>query len=180
MEIMSEEPAVIWHQPVMGGEVLQALHPQPGQTIVDATVGTGGHSFMILPHLLPSGRLIAIDRDADALGLAKKRLTEFDPQVTFIHDNFRNVATILEDRGEPQVDGILVDLGMSSAQLGWSQRGFSFAHEGPHDMRMDVTQPPTAEALINELPQDELAMLFETLGEERFASTQTSPCPRRS
>lgn len=166
---MSAEPAVVWHHPVMGAEVLRLLNPQSGQTIVDGTVGTGGHSLMILPRILPSGRLIAIDRDRDALQVARKRLTEFEPQVTFVRDDFRNLATVLADLGLARVDGILLDLGMSSAQLDRAERGFSFAHEGPLDMRMDTEQDATAEALVNERSADELAMIFETFGEERFA-----------
>jgi len=169
MMTMSAEPVVVWHQPVMGTEVLRLLNPQSGQTIVDGTLGTGGHSLMILPRILPSGRLIAIDRDREALQLARKRLTEFEPQVTFVRDDVRHLPTILTDLGLARVDGILLDLGMSSAQLDCAERGFSFAREGPLDMRMDAEQDATAEALVNECSADELAMIFETFGEERFA-----------
>jgi 16S rRNA (cytosine1402-N4)-methyltransferase len=153
----------------MGAEVLRLLDPQPGETIVDGTVGTGGHSLMLLPRVLPTGRVIAVDRDEEALRLARQRLTEFEPQVTFVHGDFRDLPTILADLGCPSLDGLLLDLGMSSAQLDAPERGFSFALEGPLDMRMDLTQEATAEALVNELSADELAMIFETLGQERFA-----------
>jgi 16S rRNA (cytosine1402-N4)-methyltransferase len=169
MMTMSAEPAVVWHRPVMGSEVLRALDPRPGATIVDATVGTGGHSLMIVPHLLPTGRLVAIDRDREALQLARKRLAEFDPQVTFVRGDFRNLAAILQDLGLPHIHGILLDLGMSSLQVDSAERGFGFSQEGPLDMRMDAEQDATAEALVNELSADELGMIFETFGEERFA-----------
>ena len=169
MSLMSAERPVTWHQPVMGLEVLQALDPQPGETIVDATAGTGGHSLLLVPRVLPTGRVIALDRDEDALRVARQRLTEFEPQVTFAHGNFRELSSILANLGVPRVDGVLLDLGMSSAQLDDPTRGFSFTHEGPLDMRMDAAQVATADALVNELSADELAMIFETFGEERFA-----------
>ncbi len=166
---MSATPTAAWHQPVMGQEVLQFLDPRPGATIVDGTAGTGGHSLMILPRILPTGRLIAVDRDQDALQLARQRLTEFEPQVTFLHGNFRNLTDILTDLGIARVDGLILDLGISSLHVDRAERGFSFAKEGPLDMRMDQAQGPTAAALVNELTADELAMIFQTLGEERFA-----------
>lgn len=158
-----------WHEPVMGAEVLHWLNPRPGTTVVDATVGTGGHSLLMVPRLLPDGRLIALDRDREALGVAKTRLTEFDPQVTFVHGNYRDLPAILSRLGLACVDGVLVDLGMSSFQVDRAERGFSFSHEGPLDMRMDTTQAVTASTLINHLSADELATLLETFGEERFA-----------
>ena len=124
---------------------------------------------MILPHLLPSGRLIAVDRDRDALALARTRLTEFEPQATFLHGNYRDLPTLLEPLGLARVDGILLDLGMSSVQVDRAERGFSFSREGPLDMRMDAAQETMAETLVNTLSADELALLLETLGEERFA-----------
>lgn len=166
---MSLPPTSGWHQPVMGSEVLHYLNPRPGTTIVDGTVGTGGHSLLILPHVLPTGRLVAIDRDQTALQLARKRLTEFIPQATFVRENYRTLPAILKELRIPRVDGVLLDLGMSSLQVDCAERGFSFSREGPLDMRMDSGQEATAEALVNALTADELAMIFETFGEERFA-----------
>ncbi|MBI1992185.1 MAG: 16S rRNA (cytosine(1402)-N(4))-methyltransferase RsmH [Candidatus Omnitrophica bacterium] len=166
---MSSPPASGWHKPVMGSEVLHYLNPRPGVTIVDGTVGTGGHSLMILPHVLPTGRLVAIDRDQTALQLARKRLTEFIPHVTFVRENYRRLSAILKGLRITRVDGVLLDLGMSSLHVDCAERGFSFAKEGPLDMRMDPGQGATAEALVNGLTADELAMIFETFGEERFA-----------
>lgn len=170
MLTMSRPPEVTWHQPVMGDEVLQYLNPQPGRVIVDGTVGTGGHSLLILPRLLPDGRLIALDRDAESLERAKARLAEFEPQVTCVHGNARDLPDILQRLGLSQVDGVLLDLGMSSVQLDCAERGLSFSREGPLDMRMDRTQELTAATLINESTAEELASLLETLGEERFAA----------
>jgi len=167
--LMSEAPTAQWHQPVMGEEVLQALTPRPGAVVVDATLGTGGHSLLLVPRLLPDGRLVAIERDQDALELSRKRLADFEPQVTLIHEDYRQLPTILMDLGIPRIDGLLLDLGMSSLQVDRAERGFSFSKEGPLDMRMDREQEDTAEALVNELTADELAQLLETLGEERFA-----------
>ena len=162
-------PRPTWHQPVMGAEALHYLAPRPGAVIVDGTVGTGGHSLMLLPHLLPDGRLVAVDRDGEALQLAKTRLAEFEPQVTFVHANYRHLPGILKRLGLTTIDGLLLDLGMSSVQVDDAERGFSFSHEGPLDMRMDREDDATAGALVNALPADDLAMMFEALGEERFS-----------
>lgn len=167
--LMRPDATPAWHQPVMGLEVLGHLRPASGATVVDGTVGTAGHSLMILPRLLPSGRLIAIDRDRDALQAARQRLAEFAPQVTFVHGNFRDLPRILQGLGVSRVNGLLLDLGMSSAQVDAAERGFSFSQEGPLDMRMDREQAPTAWALVNRLAADELAVIFATFGEERFA-----------
>lgn len=169
--ITSMNPASpAWHQPVMSAEVMRHLNPRAGAVIVDATAGTGGHSFAIAPHVLPTGRLIALDRDRQSLEVAAGRLKEFEPQAGCVHGNYRDLPDILQRLGIPAIDGLLLDLGMSSPQVDRAERGFSFLREGPLDMRMDAGQDMTAEALVNELSADELAMLFETLGEERFAA----------
>ena len=167
--IMSAAPPIPWHQPVMTASVLHYLNPRSGSIIVDGTVGTGGHSLAVLPRLLPSGRLVAIDRDREALAMARQRLAEFSPQVEFVHGNFRHLPRMLQRLGLSHVDGVLLDLGMSSLQVEHPERGFSFSREGPLDMRMDREEEATAGALINELSTDEIAMMLETLGEERFA-----------
>ena len=169
VDTMSPTPASVWHQPVMTDEVLRYLAPASGDVMADGTVGTGGHSLAILPRLLPDGRLVAIDRDQDALDLARQHLTEFDPQVTCVHGNYRDLPAILAELHLPHLDGLLLDLGMSSLQIDRSERGFSFQQEGPLDMRMDQQQGKTAETMINQLTADELATILETLGEERFA-----------
>jgi len=158
-----------WHQPVMPSEVLHYLALRPGATIVDATTGTGGHSHLIMPRVLPSGRLIALDQDAASLRVAQQRLAEFAPLVTFVHDNFRHLPDAVHGAGLQQVDGVLLDLGMSSPQLDEPARGFSFSKEGPLDMRMDQRQDRSAADIINDASADELTHLLVTYGEERFA-----------
>ena len=167
--MISKDAPPAWHRPVMVEAVLRYLQPHPGATIVDGTVGTGGHSLALLTPLLPNGRLIAIDRDQVSLGMARERLREFEPHVTFIHENYRNLPTVLKRLDMTRVDGLLLDLGMSSAQVDRAERGFSFSKEGPLDMRMDETQATTAETLIKQLTVEELTQLLQTLGEERFA-----------
>lgn len=158
-----------YHQPALVHAVLAYLAPRPGAVIVDATCGTGGHSLAILPHLAPGGRLVALDRDAEALAISTQRLTEWQSTVVLRHGNFRELSHILQDLGIRHVDGVLVDLGMSSVQVDQPERGFSFLKEGPLDMRMDPRQATTAATLVNEWSADELGEVFRTLGEERFA-----------
>lgn len=166
---MTDTAGRLWHQPVMTAEVLEYLQPRPGITLVDATVGTAGHSVALMPRLLPDGTLIALDRDAEALAQARERLREFAPRVRFLHGNYRKLRALLQELGIPRVAGILLDLGVSSVQLERPERGFSFAHEAPLDMRMDQTQPLTAERLVNSASEAELARILQVYGEERFA-----------
>ena len=168
-EIRNPKSEIPWHRPVLVKQVLEWLAPTPGNTIVDATVGTGGHSLAILPHLLPAGRLIAIDCDTQALEHAKLRLTEFHPHVEFLHDNFSNLPEALARFGITRVHGLLADLGMSSLHVDQPERGFSFQQEGPLDMRMDQRLTTTAASLIHRLSEQDLARLLETDGEERWA-----------
>ncbi len=165
----SSTPVPEWHVPIMVDEVVELLRPRPGAVIVDGTVGAGGHSISVVPRLIPDGRLIAVDRDPEALRRAKERLVEFESLVTFLHDDYRRLPEILQDLRISRIDGLILDLGVSSLQLGSSQRGFSFSKEGPLDMRMDLRAETTAEELVNRLPVEELARIFETFGEERFA-----------
>ncbi|MBI4343843.1 MAG: 16S rRNA (cytosine(1402)-N(4))-methyltransferase, partial [Candidatus Omnitrophica bacterium] len=129
-----------WHEPVMVDEVLARLDPRPGETIVDATAGTGGHGLAIAPRLLPGGLLIAVDQDEQAVALAGGRLAEFSPQARVLHGNFRDLPRLLQEQGLQAVDGLLLDLGVSSLHLEESERGFSFLREGPLDMRMDLSR----------------------------------------
>ncbi len=166
---MRAEAGPAWHQPVLGAEVLRVLQPAPGDVIVDGTAGTGGHSLLIAPRVLPDGRLIAVDRDRESLQRAQSRLVEFAPCLTFVHGNFRDLPGLLADLGVPSVDGIVLDVGMSSVQVDDSQRGFSFTREGPLDMRMDRDQPLTAADVVNRWSADELEGCFARFGEERYA-----------
>jgi 16S rRNA (cytosine1402-N4)-methyltransferase len=165
------------HTPVMVYEVLHYLAPQPGARIVDATVGLGGHAVAILDRIGPSGNLIGIDRDPAALAIAGERLAARcrewrwpAPDLFTLHPgNFRDLSTLLRETGGPPVDGILLDLGVSSLQLDQAGRGFSFREEGPLDMRMDPGAPVTAASLVNELPDVDLARILWEFGEERFS-----------
>lgn len=157
------------HVPVMLDEVLAWLDPQPGRVYVDATVGAGGHAEAILSRVAPTGHLIGIDRDADALAVAGQRLARFAASVTLRHANFTAIRTVVAEAGLEAVDGIVMDLGASSLQLGTPERGFSFARQGPLDMRMDRSQSLRAADLVNELPEEDLARLLWDFGEERWA-----------
>jgi 16S rRNA (cytosine1402-N4)-methyltransferase len=157
------------HEPVLVEAVREWLRPRPGAVIVDATIGLGGHALALLPRLLPDGRLLGIDRDAQVLALARQRLREFLPAVILVQGNFVQLAGLLAAAGCPRVDGVLLDLGVSSLQLDQAERGFSFIRPGPLDMRMDPTQGFTAADLLARLSADELEQLLATFGEERFA-----------
>ncbi len=150
-------------------EVLEGLNCQPGGLYVDATLGGGGHSLEILKCSSPNGKLIGIDWDEEAIRVAGSRLKGFQHRLTIVHDNFKNLHNILMDLGVDAVDGILLDLGVSSMQLGDRNRGFSFKLEGPIDMRMDRSSMVKAFDLVNILPVRELEQILWKYGEERFA-----------
>ena len=158
-----------YHTPVLLKDVIELLRPTAGHTVVDCTVGTGGHSLSILPHLLPTGRVIALDHDVQALEMAQQRLAEFAPQLTFAQDNFRHLPELLSRVGVERVQGLLADLGISSLHVDRAERGFSFSKEGPLDMRMDVRQTTTAASLVHRLSERDLAHVLEVYGEERWA-----------
>jgi len=152
------------HKTVLLREVLEALRPQPGQLLVDGTLGGAGHSFAWLEASSPDGQLIGLDRDEAALLAAEKRLAPFSGRFHLHRANFANLDEIVA--GE-RCDAVLLDLGVSSPQLDWAERGFSFQREGPLDMRMDQRDSVTAADIVNTWPEDELANLFWELGEER-------------
>ncbi|HBP00549.1 MAG: Ribosomal RNA small subunit methyltransferase H [Candidatus Uhrbacteria bacterium GW2011_GWF2_41_16] len=158
------------HVPVLLEEVLQYLDPKPGEHFIDATVGQGGHAERILERVLPGGRLLAIDRDADNLAIARKRLARFGHQVTFIRDSYIRMSQYAAEEGFLGASGILLDLGFSSAHVDDPSRGFSFQGEGPLDMRYDRTQDLTAAHVVNEWSKDELVRIFRVYGEEHLAS----------
>lgn len=159
-----------FHTPVMLREVLDYLNLRPGKTIVDATLGTAGHSKEILGRILPGGGLIGIDRDEDSLNVARQRLSEFGSAVKLIRGNFVDLDTLLSDLKVDKVDGFLFDLGISTFQLQNAARGFSFKSEGPLDMRMDKDSYISAYDLVNNLNEDELSTLLWNFGEERWHS----------
>ena len=156
------------HTPAMLEEVLDYLNLGPGKTIVDATIGTGGHSEKILERISPGGKLIGIDRDLESLGVAKERLKNFSNASTFVQGNFMDIDTILKDLNIKKVDGLLFDLGISSFQLDDSARGFSFQQEGPLDMRLDRDSYISAYDLINNLNEEEISSLLWNFGQERW------------
>ena len=138
--------------------------------VVDGTVGLGGHARLILERVGPGGRLLGIDRDDIALDEAGRRLAGVEPAPLLRRGDFRDLAAIAGEAGLDRVDGVLLDLGVSSPQLDDPARGFSFRQEGPLDMRMDRRAGPTAERVVNELSQRELADVIRRLGEERWAA----------
>jgi 16S rRNA (cytosine1402-N4)-methyltransferase len=155
------------HVAVLPAEVLHFLAPAPGETIVDATVGAGGHARLIAERLGPTGRLIGLDRDAAMLDLCRPRLAGLP--ATLVHANFDRLREVLDERGVAAVDGVLADLGFCSDQVDDPERGLSFSRPGPLDMRLDPTQGEPAEALLRRLGERDLADLIYEYGEERFS-----------
>lgn len=154
------------HKSVLLTEVLDLLDVVPGGVYIDGTLGSGGHSEDLLKAMGKKGRLLGIDQDEQALDRAKVRLKEWEAQCVFAHGNFADIAEIARSNGFDGVDGILMDIGVSSDQLEEAERGFSFMKEGPLDMRMDKSCGETAEDLVNSLPEFELFKILRTFGEE--------------
>ena len=158
------------HKPVLCREVLQYLRPQPGDTIIDCTIGEGGHAQAILKFLSPGGRLIGIDQDREALCIAEKKLISYRDSLELVYGNFINMDRIVKEKGIDHIDGILLDLGVSSLQLDTPRRGFSIMRDGPLDMRMNPEAKVTAADLVNTLTRDEIVRILKSFGEERWAS----------
>lgn len=156
------------HKPVLLKECIEGLNIKEDGVYVDGTLGGAGHSKEILKRLSDKGNLIGIDRDIDALNAAKMNLAEFN-NVKYVHGNHDDIKTILNDLDIEKVDGILLDLGVSSYQLDERERGFSYLGENRLDMRMDKSQELTAEKVVNEYPEDKLLRIIYEYGEERFA-----------
>lgn len=156
------------HIPVLAEECLEALAINPMGSYVDATFGRGGHAGMILSELGEEGHLYAFDQDETAVECAN-RLFQGDKRFTIIHDNFAHLLSRLSDLGADGVDGILMDLGVSSPQLDEADRGFSFMRDGPLDMRMDQSKGQTAYEYLMQVREGDLAEAIATYGEERFA-----------
>ena len=155
------------HVSVLPCEVVELLAPTPGQVLVDATVGAGGHARLLAERVAPTGRLIGLDQDAGMLDLARARLA--DLPVTLIHANFERLPQVLRDLGIEAVDGVLADLGVCSDQLDEAARGLSFQQSGPLDMRLDPRAGETAADLLRRLNERDLADLIYEYGEERFS-----------
>jgi 16S rRNA (cytosine1402-N4)-methyltransferase len=154
------------HAPVLLEETIEALAVAPGGTYIDGTLGGGGHAEAILERIGAGGRLLGIDRDPEALALARTRLARF-PGVCIVHGAFADMMAIAHQHGFDAVDGILLDIGVSSMQLETPSRGFSFQHDAPLDMRMDPSLPRTAADWVNETPETDLADVLWRYGEER-------------
>jgi 16S rRNA (cytosine1402-N4)-methyltransferase len=150
-------------------EVITCLEPKDGGLYVDGNLGLGGHTEKILETCGPTGQVVGFDWDVAALTLARERLARFAGRVRFVHENFTSIKETLMELGIGTIDGLLLDLGLSSLQLDGSGRGFSFKGSEPLDMRMDQRQEVTAAQLINEASQEELADIFFYYGEERQA-----------
>lgn len=157
------------HEPVLLREALQALAVRPGGLWVDGTVGGGGHAEAILRATAPDGRLLACDRDLQAVESARERLAPFGDRAVLRHADYRRLPALLDEIGADRVSGILLDLGISSPQLDDPGRGFSFQKDGPLDMRIDRSQTTTAADLVNTLPEDRLAAILKEFGEDRAA-----------
>ncbi len=163
----------VQHVPVLPGEVLGLIAPKPGGTVVDGTVGRGGHASLLIPRLGPGGRYVAMDVDPGNAAFARSRLEPIAADagvgLTVVHRSFADVPTVLEELGLPGVDGLLADLGFASNQMDDAARGFAFSEDGPLDMRLDPTAGETAADLVNELPERDLADLIYQFGEERLS-----------
>ena len=155
------------HIPVLKKETIELLNVKPSGVYFDGTLGGAGHSKAIQEQAKIK-KLIGVDQDQEALAFAKQTLADFD-NVVYVHDNFRNIDSILESVGEDLLDGILVDIGVSSYQIDAAERGFSFRYDSKLDMRMDTSKPFSAFNLINEYSEEELTRVIRDYGEEKFA-----------
>lgn len=158
------------HIPIMLEQVIEGLDIKPDGIYVDGTLGGGGHSYEIAKCLTNGGRLIGIDQDEAAIKAASKRLSEFEDRVTIVRSNYAQMTSVLQSLGIEQVDGILLDLGVSSHQLDTAERGFSYMEDAPLDMRMDRRQEKTARDIVNYYSQAELTRIIRDYGEDKFAS----------
>ena len=156
------------HTSVLLFETVGSLNIIPGGCYVDGTLGGGGHAFEVCKRL-GNGRLIGIDQDGDAIEAASKRLMAFQDKITIVRSNYRRIAQVLEELGIEKVDGIYLDLGVSSWQLDQPERGFTYRADAPLDMRMDQRRSRTAADLVNSCSEEELTRIIRDYGEDRFA-----------
>ena len=157
------------HVSVLLNETIDGLNINPDGIYVDGTLGGGGHSYEICKRLSDKGRLIGIDQDGEALEAARERLKEFEDKITLVRSNYCEIDTILKDLGIEKVDGIVLDLGVSSYQLDNLERGFSYKSDAPLDMRMDQRQNKTAADVVNNYSENELFRIIRDYGEDKFA-----------
>ena len=157
------------HTSVLLKETIEALNIMPGGTYLDGTLGGGGHAFEVCKRLNENGRLYGIDQDADAIIAAGKRLEEFGKKAVLIRDNYCNAREVLREQGVEKVDGIVLDLGVSSYQLDTVERGFTYKYDTPLDMRMDQRQMLTARDIVNVYDEKTLYRVIRDYGEDQFA-----------
>ncbi len=157
------------HKSVLLDETIENLNIKPDGIYVDGTLGGGGHSYHIAERLSSNGRLIGIDQDADAILAATKRLEPFSDRVTIVRNNYCNFEQVLKDLSIDKVDGIVLDLGVSSYQLDTAQRGFTYKVDAPLDMRMDQRQQLTAKDIVNTYSEFDLYRIIRDYGEDKFA-----------
>lgn len=157
------------HVSVLLNETIDGLNINPDGIYVDGTLGGGGHSYQICRRLSQKGRLIGIDQDGEALDAAREHLKEFEDRITLVRSNYCEIDTILQDLGVTKVDGIVLDLGVSSYQLDNLERGFSYKSDAPLDMRMDARQAKTAAEVVNNYSEYELYKIIRDYGEDKFA-----------
>ena len=157
------------HKSIMLEEVIESLAIKPNGIYVDGTLGGAGHSSEIVKRLGEDGRLIGIDQDGEAIEAATKRLKPYKDKVTIVRSNYAQMKEVLRDLGIPKVDGILLDLGVSSYQLDNAERGFTYREDVPLDMRMDQRQTKTAKDIVNDYSEMELSHIIRNYGEDKFA-----------
>ncbi|MDE6202363.1 MAG: 16S rRNA (cytosine(1402)-N(4))-methyltransferase RsmH [Lachnospiraceae bacterium] len=160
---------VFGHTSVLLEETIEGLHIKPEGIYVDGTLGGGGHSERVAEKLMGAGRLVGIDQDEAAIHAARERLSAFGDRVTIVRSNYRNTKEILSGLGITKIDGMLLDLGVSSYQLDTCERGFSYRFDAPLDMRMDARQSLTARDIVNNYDEMELYRIIKEYGEDKFA-----------
>ena len=157
------------HISVLLDETIEGLDIKPDGIYVDGTMGGAGHGYEVCKRLGPDGRYIGIDRDEAAIAAGKQRLSEFEDKVSIVRGNYSSAPTILKELNIDKVDGIMLDLGVSSHQLDVAERGFSYMADAPLDMRMDKRQTRTAYDIVNDYSEHELARIIREYGEDKFA-----------
>ncbi len=168
-EMIVEEREMEFHYPVMYREVLDGLQVSTRRVVVDCTMGVGSHALEFFKVMPQDGFLIGIDKDEESLQIASQRLEAYKDRVRLVKEDFRNLDRVLKDLGMKRVPAFFFDLGISSYQLADGNRGFSFLHDGPLDMRMDRSSFVSAYDLVNYLSENELALIFKKFGEEKFS-----------
>lgn len=159
----------VYHKPVLKEKVVQYLITNRSGTYIDGTLGTGGHAERILEELNEGGNLLGIDKDIDSIKISQQRLRRFGKKVKFFHQSYSQIPELLNSLNLKKINGVILDLGLSTYQLGDPERGFSYSSDGPLDMRFDQKEDKKALNVINEYKVEELTRIFKEYGEERFS-----------